>query len=76
MNRDLNSQVGVLQDSIPIDNSIQHYELPNLTQLLYDYTNKERDLIQRCFRTGNYNALRELPNNLAPNQILKYLREK
>lgn len=45
MNRDLNSQVGVLQDSIPIDNSIQHYELPNLTQLLYDYTNKERDLI-------------------------------
>lgn len=44
--------------------------------MLYDYTNKERDLIQRCFRTGNYNALRELPNHLGPNQILKYAREK
>ena len=55
---------------------VNHYELPNLTQLLYEYTNKERDLIQRCFRTGNYNALRELPNQLAPNQILKYAREK
>ena len=44
--------------------------------VLYDYTNKERDLIQRCFRAGNFNALRELPNSLAPNQILKYAREK
>ena len=44
--------------------------------MLYDYTNKEKDLIQRCFRTGNHNALRELPNHLAPNQILKYMREK
>ena len=44
--------------------------------VLYDYTNKERDLIQRCFRAGNYNALRELPNHLAPNQVLKYQREK
>jgi hypothetical protein len=44
--------------------------------VLYDYTNKERDLIQRCFRTGNYNALRELPNHLAPNQILKFQRDK
>jgi len=44
--------------------------------VLYDYTNKERDLIQRCFRTGNHNALRELPNTLAPNQVLKYQREK
>ena len=44
--------------------------------MLYEYTNKERDLIQRCFRTGNYNALRELPNRLAPNEILKYAREK
>ena len=44
--------------------------------MLYDYTNKERDLIQRCFRTGNYNALRELPNNMGPNNVLKYQRDK
>ena len=28
-------------ETIPVDNSINHYELPNLTQLLYDFTNKE-----------------------------------
>ena len=44
--------------------------------MLYDYTNKEKDLIQRCFRTGNHNGLRELPDHLGPNQILKYAREK
>ena len=44
--------------------------------VLYDYTNKERDLIQRCFRTGNYNALRELPNHIGPNTLLKYARDK
>lgn len=32
-------------DSIPIDHNINHYELPNLTQLLYDFTNKEQDVI-------------------------------
>lgn len=47
-----------------------------LIPVLYDYTNKERDLIQRCFRTGNYNALRELPNHIAPNQVLRYARDK
>jgi hypothetical protein len=26
---------------IPMDGNIKHYELPNLTQLLYDFTNKE-----------------------------------
>ena len=29
------------QDTIPVDTSMNHYELPNLTQLLYDFTNKE-----------------------------------
>jgi hypothetical protein len=29
------------QADIPVDTSINHYELPNLTQLLYDFTNKE-----------------------------------
>ena len=29
------------QDTIPVDVTMNHYELPNLTQLLYDFTNKE-----------------------------------
>jgi hypothetical protein len=57
------------QPQIPIDASIRHYELPNLTQLLYDFTNKEQDAIQQCFRTGNFTSLRDLPAHLLPNAI-------
>ena len=33
INRDSsNAGTGAIADAIPIDNSIQHYELPNLTQ--------------------------------------------
>lgn len=48
-------------ETLPADVNYNHYELPNLTQLLYDYTNKEQDNINRCFRIGNYNSLRDLP---------------
>ena len=59
------------QDTIPVDASMNHYELPNLTQLLYDFTNKEQDTIMRCFRVGNYTSLRDLPANLLPNTVTK-----
>ena len=52
---DISKKSTNIGDSIPIDKSVNHYELPNLTQLLYDFTNKEHDLIMRCFRPGNYN---------------------
>ena len=71
-----NNQYQDGQGQIPIDTSIKHYELPNLTQLLYDFTNKEQDTIQQCFRTGNYTSLRDLPAHLMPNAIAKALREK
>ena len=35
------------------DGQMSHYEMPNLSACLYDYTNKEQELILRCFRTGN-----------------------
>ena len=49
-----------------IDATVNHYELPNLAQcnsgllahnfiVLYDFTNKEHDMIMRCFRIGNCN---------------------
>jgi hypothetical protein len=63
-------------NAVPIDGSIRHYELPNLTQLLYDFTNKEQDTILRCFRTGNYDSLRDLPSKLTPANVLKNQREK
>ena len=42
--------------------------------VLYEYTNKEQDLIQACFRGGNYFNLRDLPDDIAPNQVLQALR--
>ena len=30
----------------------------------------------RCFRTGNYVSLRDLPNNLLPNTVVKMMRDK
>ena len=43
-----------------MNDNIPHYELPNVSTrkyliilVLYEYTNREADLIQRCFKTGN-----------------------
>ena len=47
-----------------------HYEVPSLSSMLYEFTNKEQDLIVRAFRSGNYVGLRDLPDNLAPNNVL------
>ena len=44
--------------------------------MLYEYTNKERELIASCFRGGNYHALRDLPDQIAPNQVMQAFREK
>ena len=56
--------------------TVSHYEVPNLTSMLYEYTNKEQEYIQRCFRAGNFNQLRELPDSVKPNSILDSNREK
>ncbi len=70
------SQGGQNQEAIPVDQTMNHYELPNLTQLLYDFTNKEQDTIMRCFRVGNYTSLRDLPANLLPNAVTKMMNDK
>lgn len=58
------------------EKKMNHFEIPNLSSMLYDYTNKERDLIQQCWRVGNYNSLRDLPTNIGPSQVLKSYQEK
>lgn len=47
-----------------------HYEVPSLCSMLYEYTNKEQDNILNAFRIGNWNHIRDLPNNIAPNNVL------
>jgi hypothetical protein len=44
--------------------------------VLYEYTNKEQELVSSCFRVGNFFTLRDLPDVLGPNNIILALREK
>lgn len=55
---------------------MSHYEMPNLSACLYDYTNKEQDAIYRCFRTGNYDSIRDLPNDIAPQHLIEQIKDK
>ena len=53
-----------------------HYEVPSLSSMLYEYTNKEQDSVLNAFRTGNFNSIRDLPDNIAPNNVLQQLQIK
>ena len=44
--------------------------------VLYEYTNKEHDLVKNAFRPSNYHSLRELPNDLAPFSVGQSIRER
>ena len=46
-----------------------HYEVPNLSSMLYEFTNRERDRIFQSFRVGNYHSLRDLPRHLMPGNV-------
>ena len=48
---------------------MQHYEVPNLSSMLYEFTNREADRIQHCFRVGNFHTLRDLPKHLLPGNV-------
>jgi hypothetical protein len=52
-----NNQIRERTESVDQYDATTKIDLPNISQLgVNEYTDKERDLIQRCFRTGNYNA--------------------
>lgn len=44
--------------------------------VLYEYTNREQDLVQACFRIGNYVSIRDMPDELNPNNVLQAMRER
>ena len=63
-----------------------HYEVPNLTSgtlraianflVLYEYTNKEQDVIKNAFRIGTFNSIRDLPNEITPFAVTHNLKVK
>lgn len=44
--------------------------------VLYEYTNKEQDVIKNAFRIGNFNSLRDLPDEIAPFAVTHNLKVK
>lgn len=47
----------------------QHYQIPNLSSMLYEFTNREKEKISQCFRIGNFQSLRDLPKYLLPGNV-------
>jgi hypothetical protein len=54
-----------------------HYEVPNLTSMLYEYTNSEVDRIKYSFRTGNFISLRgDMPRHFLPGNVSQVSKSK
>ena len=53
-----------------------HYEVPNLTSMLYEYTNKEQERIFMGFRRGNFMSLRDMPNDMSNGNVLQAQKDK
>ena len=52
-----------------VSNISNHYEVPNMSSMLYEFTNKETDRIHQAFRIGNFVSLRDLPNVILPGNV-------
>ena len=46
-----------------------HFQVPNLSSMLYQFTNTEQDRVNSCFRIGNFHSLRDLPKHLLPGNV-------
>ena len=50
------------------------YRFPCL--VLYEYTNREFDIVKNAFRSGNYQSIRDLPNELNATTISQSVKER
>lgn len=64
------------QQSSLMNPSGPHYEIPNLSSMLYEYTNKEAERILQGFRIGNFVSLRDLPTDFTYGQVLLAQKDK
>ena len=55
---------------------VKHYEVPNLSSMLYEYTNREKDYVERAFRGGNYQTIRGLPDDIRPFNVGQAVKER
>ena len=55
---------------------VKHYEVPNLSSMLYEYTNREKDTVEQAFRGGNYQSLRGLPDDIRPFNVGQAVKQR
>lgn len=54
-----------------------HYEVPNLSSMLYEYTNNEVDRVKQSFRVGNFISLRgDMPRHFLPGNVAQLSKSK
>ena len=44
--------------------------------VLYEYTNREFDVVKNAFRSGNYQSIRDLPNQLNSESVSQSVKER
>jgi hypothetical protein len=44
--------------------------------MLYEYTNKEKDYVQQAFRGGNFQGIRDLPDDIKPYNVGQAVKTK
>lgn len=52
-----------------------HYTKATLSASLYEYTNREQDLIRQAFETGNYTYLAKFPHKLKPLSVTNNIKK-
>lgn len=55
-----------------ISHQVSSYMIKHL--VLYEYTNKEQDVIKNAFRIGTFNSIRDLPDEIAPFAVTHNLK--
>ena len=58
-------QIGIEEVAVP------HYQLPNFSSILPEYTNSEQDYIKGAFSCSNFASITKVPNDLKPTEISK-----
>ena len=59
-----------------ITNANAHYEVPNLSSMLYEFTNKEQDQVINAFRINSFVTIRDLPDHIAPTNVIQHIQGK
>ena len=66
---DMTTAIGDLDSGEQDSGITNHYEVPNLSSMLYEFTNREAERVAMGFRTGNYVGLRDLPKHLMAGNV-------